>query len=139
MFGGFKQILVMIKEKYLKYFSWFTIVVGILYFIMETWFHFKFEQSIIQLFCDYIGVSLLIFSGIIVLKNSNGKGLLCGAWGFSFCLNYRAFVWRMDEFINQTSINSTDNTLIVLSFTLIFSFAAFLFSLIISYPAEKNS
>ena len=78
------------KKEIIKYFSWFSIIVGIFHFIMETWFHFKFEQSIIQLFCDYIGISLLIFGGITVLKNINGKGLLCGAWGYSFCLNYRA-------------------------------------------------
>ena len=130
--------MTMKKKEIIKFFSWFSIIVGIFHFILETWFHFRFEQSIIQLFCDYIGISLLIFAGIIVLKNINGKGLLCGAWGYSFCLNYRAFAWRMDEFIAKTSSNSTDNTLIILSFTLFFSFIAFIYSLIICYPNEKK-
>ena len=126
------------KEKNIKYFSLFSIVIGIIHFSLETWFHFKFGQSIIQLMCDYIGISLLLFGGITTLKDINGKGLLCGAWGFIFCLNYRAFAWRMDEFINGSSTELIDKTLIVLSVALFFSLISFIYSLIICYPDEKK-
>jgi len=88
--------------------------------------------------CDYIGVSLLIFGGITVLKNINGTGILSGAWGFIFCLNYRAFAWRMDVSANGNSTDSIDNVLMVLSVTLVFALISFIYSLIICYPYEKK-
>ncbi len=105
---------------------------------METWYHFSFEQSLIQLICDYIGVSLLLFGGFIVLKDESAKGLLCGAWGFVFCLNYRAFAWRMDLSANEKLTESMDTTLMVLSVTLVFSLIFFIYSLIICYPIKKH-
>ena len=126
------------KEKNIKYFCWFSIIIAIIHFTMETWYHFKFGQSIIQLICDYIGISLLLFGGITVLNKIEAKGLLCGAWGFIFCLNYRTFAWRMDEFTNGSSTELIDKTLIVLSFTLFFSLISFVYSLIICYPKEKE-
>ena len=78
------------------------------------------------------------FGGISVLKNINAKGLLCGAWGYTFCLNYRAFAWRIDSLVNQSTTNSINNALIVLGFTLVISFMAFMYSLIISYPNRNK-
>ena len=112
-------------------------MVGVLHFIMETWFHFRFGQSLVQLLADYMGVTLLIFSGVTALRNKNANGLLCGAWGYSFCLNYRAFAWRMDEFTAGTSTQVVDNTLIILSITLLFSLAAFIYSIVLVYPSKK--
>lgn len=125
------------KAKNIRLFSWISIIIGILHFIMETWYHFNFEQSMIQLVCDYIGVSLLLLGGFVVLKDINGKGILCGAWGFIFCLNYRAFAWRMDLSANQKLTESMDSTLMILSVTLVFSLIFFMYSLIICYPVKK--
>ena len=91
-----------------------------------------------QLLADYMGVALLIFSGITVLKNNLGKGLLCGAWGYSFCLNYRAFAWRMDEFTSGASTQLIDNTLLVLSVTLLFSFVAFIYTIVLAYSSKEE-
>lgn len=126
------------KAKNIRLFSWISIIIGILHFIMETWYHFNFEQSMIQLVCDYIGVSLLLLGGFVVLKDINGKGILCGAWGFIFCLNYRAFAWRMDLSANQKLTESMDTTLMILSVTLVLSLIFFMYSLIICYPVKKK-
>lgn len=125
------------KQNCINYFSWFSIIIGTLHFIIETWFHFEFGQSIIQLIADYLGILLLVFGGIIVLENNKGIGLLCGAWGYIFCLNYRAFAWRMDKFTIGNSTDLIDQT-IILGITLIFSLAAFLYSLMLCYPSKKK-
>lgn len=122
----------------IKYFCVLSIVIGVIHFTLETWYHLNFDQSLIQLIADYIGISLLITGGFYVFKNINSKGLLCGAWGYSFCLNYRAFAWRIDEYFAGHSTNLIDNTLLVLSFTLIFSFLAFTYSMILCLPYKKT-
>ena len=109
------------NKKFIKNFGLFSVLVGLLYFVVETWYHFKFGQSLIQLIGDYISIGLLIFAGIIVMKNQNGVGLLCGAWGFTFCINYRAFAWRMEEIMNHQSTTLIDNTTKVLVFCLLYS------------------
>ena len=115
----------------LKRFSLFSVCVGILHFALETWFHLAFGQSFVQLLADYIGVFLLVFSGIKTFKNPMSRGLLCGAWGYAFCLNYRAFAWRLDAFQDGASTVLIDYTLIVLACTLFFSLLAFAYTLII--------
>lgn len=85
----------------------------------------------VQLLADYIGVCLLVYSGIRTFMNPISRGLLCGAWGYAFCLNYRAFAWRLDAFQDGASTGLMDNTLIILACTLLFSLLAFAYTLII--------
>lgn len=125
------------NENFIKKFGLFSIIVAIIYFILETWFTVKFGQSAIQLIADYIAVSLLIFGGIVVRKNAAGVGLLCGAWGYNFCINYRAFAWRMEAIWENNSTLLIDNTAKVLAATLVFSAIAFVVSLVLCYPTKN--
>ena len=79
-----------------KFLSWLAIAFGLIYFIYETWHHISYDQSNLNLTADYISVFLLLFAGITNLRLKKGIGLLCGAWGYTFCIIYRAFIWRMD-------------------------------------------
>jgi len=126
------------RISFIKKFGLFSIFVGLLYFILETWYHFKFGQPLIQLIGDYISIGLLIFSGVLVRKRPEGVGLLCGAWGFTFCINYRAFAWRMTEIMEGNSTTLIDNTTKVLVFCLIYSFVAFIISLMLCYPKRTD-
>ena len=65
-------------------------------------------------------------------------GLLCGAWGYTFCIMYRAFIWRMDALEAQDLENHETLVLKVLILALIVSFPAFIISFIKSFP-EKTS
>jgi len=79
-----------------KFLSWLAIVFGLVYFIYETWYHISYEQSTLALTADYISVFLLFTAGIVNLKSKNGIGLVCGAWGYTSCIMFRAFIWRME-------------------------------------------
>ncbi len=125
------------SNKYIIRFCFFSIAVGVLHFVMETWFHITFEQSIVQLLADYIGIFMLVFSASFVLKKKYGVGLLCGAWGYSFCLNYRAFGWRMDAYTKGDTTVLLDTTLVVLLIALFFSLAAFIYTIFIC-TSSKN-
>lgn len=124
------------SELFIKRFGLFSILVGLLYFVLETWYHFKFGQPLIQLVGDYTSIGLLIFAGMVVRKRPKGTGLLAGAWGFTCCINFRAFAWRMTEIMNGTSTVLDNNTTKVLVFCLIYSSIAFIISLILCYPKK---
>ena len=79
-----------------KLLSCLAITFGIIYFIYETWYHISYNQSNLALTADYISVLLLLIAGIVNLRSKKGIGLLCGAWGYTFCIIYRAFIWRME-------------------------------------------
>ena len=79
-----------------KFLSLLAILYGLIYFFYESWYHFNFSQSVLNLSIDYLAIILLLVAGIVNLRASNGEGLLCGAWGFTACLTMRAFSWRHD-------------------------------------------
>ena len=68
-----------------------------IHFILESLYTIQFGQSFLGLLPDLIADALLVTGGVLVLKNSNAIGILCGAWGFTFCLHYRSWAWRFES------------------------------------------
>jgi hypothetical protein len=93
-----------------------------------------------MLIVDYIAVSLLLYGGYKSLQTGDAAGLLCGAWGFEFCLNYRAFFWRVDRTISGTSEGSAaiETTAYVLGCLLVVSLAMFLITIYLATPKANN-
>ena len=120
-----------------KYLSWLAIIFGLVYFIYETWYHISYNQSLLALTADYISIFLLVFAGSSNLRFKKGVGLLCGAWGYTFCKMYRAFIWRMEALQANDIENHETLVLKVLSFALIISFPAFIISFIKSIPKKS--
>ena len=112
-----------------KLLSWVAILFGLVYFFYETWYHISYDQSNLALSADYISVFLLIFAGITNLRSKQGIGLLCGAWGYTFCIMYRAFIWRMEAIWAEQLPNYETLQVKVLILALIVSFPAFIISL----------
>ena len=75
-----------------KVLSWLAITFGVIYFFYETWYHISYDQSNLALIADYISVFLLLIAGIVNLRSKKGIGLLCGAWGYTSCIMFRAFI-----------------------------------------------
>lgn len=121
-----------------KFLSWIAIIFGFIYFFYETWYHISFDQSNLALTADYISVLLLIFAGITNLKFKQGIGLLCGAWGYTFCIMYRAFIWRMEAIWAEELPNYETLQVKVLILALIVSFPAFIISLIRCFPKRTS-
>ena len=112
-----------------------SIAAGGLHFIGETWWHVLFDQFLPMLIVDYIAVALLIVSGIIFLRSGRSFGLLCGAWGFSFCLGYRAFFWRLEVILAGGHGEGMLLWTMVLGATLGFAALMFLLSLYLTYES----
>ena len=120
-----------------KLLGWLAIIFGIIYFIYETSYHFKYDQSNLALTADYTSILLLLIAGIINLRSKEGIGLLCGAWGYTFCIMFRAFIWRMEAIHAEELPNYEYLQVKVLILALIVTFPAFIISFVKSLP-QKN-
>ena len=116
-----------------------SLIAAGLHFLGETFWYFKFGQFLPMLIVDYIAISLLIFGAVRVLQTPNAIGLLCGAWGFTFCLNYRSLFWRVERIMygDEAAVASVGNTAHVLAVLLCISFLAFAVSLYLSNPKSN--
>lgn len=115
----------------------FSIVAAIVHFVGETWVHFAFGQFLPMLIVDYIAISLLLFGGIRSLQTGRAAGLLCGAWGFTFCLNYRALFWRVERLLEGGGTPVLETMTQVLAVLLVISMVAFLISLALCNPKGR--
>ena len=118
-----------------KFLSLLAILYGLIYFFYESWYHFNFSQSVLNLSIDYLAIILLLVAGIVNLRTNNGEGLLCGAWGFTACLMMRAFSWRHDT--NSLGIEES-KVMSLLIFAIAVSTVAFCASLIQSFPRSQK-
>ena len=110
-----------------------SIIAALLHFIGETWWHVQFGQFLPMLIVDYIAITLLVGSGTVFLRTGRSLGLLCGAWGFTFCLNYRAFFWRVEVLLYGEPSAQLETTAYVLGTMLVFSAVMFLISMVLCY------
>ena len=119
-----------------KLLSWVAIIFGFVYFFYETWYHISYEQSNLALSADYISIFLLLIAGIVNLRSKKGIGLLCGAWGYTSCIVFRAFIWRMEAIWVEELPNYETLQVKVLILALIISFPAFIVSFVKSFPQK---
>ncbi len=117
--------------------AWFSIVAALPHFTGETWIHLRFGQFLPMLIVDYIAISLLLFGGIRSLQTGAAPGLLCGAWGFTFCLNYRALFWRVEVLLKEGGTPVLETMTQVLGVLLVISMATFLVSLVLCNPSRR--
>ena len=125
-------------NSFLYKFSIFTIFIGFVHFILETSFTILFGQTVAGYLPDLIAVALLITAGYLTIKNTNAVGILCGAWGFAFCLHYRSWAWRFDDVIAGTATQLVETTMYVLAFTMPISIISFIITLILCLPKNRN-
>ena len=120
-----------------KFLSYLAMVFALVYFIYETWYHVSYDQSNLALTADYISILLLLIAGVVNLRSKKGIGLLCGAWGYTSCIIYRAFIWRMEAIWAEKLPNYETLQVKILILALIVSFPAFTISMVKSFP-KKN-
>lgn len=113
-------------------------VIAVVHLTLETYFTVKFGQTFTGYLPDLIAVALLLVGGYLTIKNPNAVGVLCGAWGFSCCLRYRAWAWRFHDVIEGTSTELVETTMIVLAVTMPISIIAFGVTLIACLPKYRR-
>ena len=126
------------SQVFITRFVIFTFCVTAIHFILESLYTIQFGQSFLGLLPDLIADALLVTGGVLVLKNSKAIGILCGAWGFTFCLHYRSWAWRFDDVIDGTATQLVETTMYVLVFTMPISIISFIITVILCLPKNRN-
>lgn len=116
----------------------FSIVAATVHFIGETWVHFAFGQFLPMLLVDYIAIGLLLFAGTRSLQTGSAAGLLCGAWGFTFCLAYRTLFWRVEVLLKGEGDATLETMTQVLAVMFVISMASFAVSLFLASPRRGD-
>jgi len=122
------------QPQFVVTFSKLTIFFACVHFILETLHAIVFGQSLLGLLPDYIAVGLMISGGFAAMRNDDAIGILCGAWGFAFCLHYRSWAWRYEAFLDGMATPVNEGTMYVLGATLFISALSFLITLILCAP-----
>ena len=113
-------------------------MIAILHFTLETLYTFRFGQTVAGYLPDLIAVSLLIVGATLTLKDFNAIGILCGAWGFAFCLHYRSWAWRFDDVMDGSATELIETTMYVLAVTMPISIISFVITFLWYLPKNKS-
>ena len=73
-----------------RYFAIATLALALVHFVLETAYTIIVGQHFLGYLPDCIADALLVAGAYLLLKNEKSTGVLCGAWGFTFCLHYRS-------------------------------------------------
>ena len=121
---------------FIKKFVIFTFCMATVHFILESLYTIRFGQSFLGLLPDLIADALLFTGGVLVLRNSNAIGILCGAWGFTFCLHYRTLAWRFESVQDGSATDLDEITMLTLGSTMIISVISFVLTLLMCLPKK---
>ena len=69
-----------------------TLFLAFLHLVMEL---FKAGQHFLGLLPDLVADGLLVWGSVLLIRNPQAAGLICGAWGFTLCLHYRSWAWSV--------------------------------------------
>ena len=110
-----------------------------MHFVLETAYTIFVGQSFLGYLPDCIADTLLLVGAYMLLKNPHATGILCGAWGFTFCLHYRTWAWRFEEHMAGALNEVQTGIMYVLASTMIISLFCFAVSLAMNWPQRVNS
>ena len=126
-------------ETKLRRIAYCTIVLAVFHLAAETFYTLRYGQTALGYLPDVVAVGLLLVGSVEALKDWEARGVLCGAWGFTCCLHYRAWAWRVEASLSET-INPVDDFLAtVLGTTLIISIGFFIAMLRLCFPKQKKT
>lgn len=123
-------------------FALFTLCLTVPYFLGETYTYLAyvgFSNYFLGYFVDLIAMTLMLLASVASLRNkdSSAAGWLAAAWGFTACLNFRAFSWRYYEIKDSGTLGQEPTAILyILGGLLLLSFGALIYSLYLSRPVR---
>lgn len=120
----------------------YTALIVVPYFVLETTHYIQYGDYLPMVLVDYILMALMVAAAYVSLskKFGSGAGLLCGAWGYAFCLNWRSYFWRahaLQEGDTAGIAEPIDQVAMVLLVTLVMSGGVFVASLWLAMPRNN--
>ena len=109
-----------------------SLFLAFVHFSLEIAYTVAFGQSFLGLLPDIVANALLVFGSYLLLKDNRLTGVICGAWGFTLCLHYRAWAWRYAASANGTIDEIESGVMFVLASSMIISIVFFLITIVIN-------
>lgn len=124
-------------DRFHRNFAIATIGLASIHLVLEILYTMRFGQHFLGLLPDLVADALLFWGSALILKGQDARGILCGAWGFTLCLHYRAFAWRLEAYLGGTSDSVIDTMMYVLASTMAISVVCFAVTLKMCLPESR--
>ena len=125
-------------ERKLRRIAFCTIVLALFHLGAETFYTLRYGQTALGYLPDIVAVGLLLGGSVAALRDWEARGVLCGAWGFTCCLHYRAWAWRVEASLGEAVKPVDDFLATVLGTTLIISIGFFIAMLRLCFPKKRR-
>ena len=122
------------NTRFERSFAFVSCALAGLHFVLETAYTIFVGQSFLGYLPDCIADVLLLVGAYILLKHQQATGIICGAWGFTFCLHYRTWAWRFEDYMDGALNQEQTSIMYVLAANMIISLLCFATSLVMSMP-----
>ena len=126
------------SPKFKRYFAIVTFALALVHFVLETAYTIVVGQHFLGYLPDCIADILLVAGAYLLIKNEKNTGILCGAWGFTFCLHYRTWAWRFEDFMAGTLNEVQTGIMYVLASTMIISLVCFSITVMMNMPQTRR-
>ena len=113
------------SAKFKRYFAIVTLALAFVHCVLETAYTVIVGQDFLGYLSDCIADILLVAGACVFIKNNRSTGVLCGAWGLIFCLYYRTWAWRFEDFMVGTLNEVQTGIMYLLAPTMIISLTCF--------------
>ena len=126
------------SPKFKNHFAIATFALALVHFVLETAYTIIVGQNFLGYLPDIIADVLLVAGAYLLLINEKSIGVLCGAWGFTFCLHYRSWAWRFEDFMAGTLNEAQTGIMYVLASTMIISLVCFSITVMMNMPQTRR-
>ena len=127
------------RRLFQKRFALITLFLAFLHLVMELGYTFKVGQHFLGLLPDLVADGLLVWGSVLLIRNQQAAGLICGAWGFTFCLHYRTWAWRFEDYLMGT-INETQlGVMYLLAATMVISIVCFVLTILMNLELVRKA
>ena len=126
------------SPKFKNHFAIATFALALVHFVLETAYTIIVGQHFLGYLPDFIADVLLVAGAYLLLINEKSTGVLCGAWGFTFCLHYRTWAWRFEDFMAGTLNEVQTGLMYVLASTMIISLVCFSITVMMNMPQTRR-
>ena len=127
------------SARFKRNFAFMSCALAALHFVLETAYTLFVGQSFLGYLPDCIADILLLAGAYMLLKNPQATGILCGAWGFTFCLHYRTWAWRFEAHMAGGLNEVQTDIMYVLAATMIISLLCFVVSVMMNVPKNDGA
>ena len=127
------------STRFKRNFAFVSCALAALHFVLEATYTIFVGQSFLGYLPDYIADVLLLAGACVLLKHPHATGVICGAWGFTFCLHYRTWAWRFEEHMAGALNEVQTGIMYVLASTMIISLLCFAVSVMMNMPKNAGA